>query len=106
MATLAQKYIRRADRLSSIDFSTLPKDALPQFVSMVQEAVIKNANSSEGMRPGEFREIFETDANTNSKIRKFIGPRPFTDQFLRPCRRVQSFLTDKGPWTPGGQFLR
>jgi hypothetical protein len=91
MATLAQRYIRRSDDISRIDFATLPKDALPQFVALVQAAVVKNANSSEGMRPGELRAVFDVDPNTNMKTRRWVGPRPFTDDFMLPPKRVVSF---------------
>jgi hypothetical protein len=90
MSTLAQKYIRRADQLARVDFSTLPKDALPQFVELVQQAVVQHANSAEGMRPGELREVFDTDENTGQKIRRWVGPESFVKSMPNylPPRRV------------------
>jgi hypothetical protein len=96
MSTLAQKYVRRADDISRINFETLPKDALPQFVDLVQQAMVKNAHSSAGMKPGELREVFEVDANTNSKIRKFVGPESFVKNPIygyQPPRRVVKIST-------------
>jgi hypothetical protein len=91
MSTLAQRYVRRADDISRINFDTLPKDALPQFVELVQQAVIRNANSAEGMRPGELRPVYEIDQHSGSKIRKWVGPESFVKDpayGYQPPRRI------------------
>jgi hypothetical protein len=95
MSTLAQRYVRRADDISQIDFHTLPRDALPQFVELLQASVIRNANSAEGMRPGEFRAVIDVDPNTNLKTRRWVGPESFVKSMpnYQPPRRVVRICT-------------
>jgi hypothetical protein len=91
MSTIAQKYVRRADQISRVDFNTIPQEALRPFVNMVQEALVRDANSPLGMRPGEFRPVIDVDQNTGAKTKRWIGPRPFTDDAAYgnlPARRV------------------
>jgi hypothetical protein len=91
MSTLAQKYVRRADDISRVNFDTLPKDALPQFVELLQASMVKNAHSSAGMKPGELRPVYEVDQHSGSKVRKWIGPESFVKDPIygfQPCRRV------------------
>jgi hypothetical protein len=77
MSTVAQKYVRRSDALSRIDFNELPRDVVGKFAGLVQEALIRNANSPEGMRPGEFRPVIDVDQNTGAKVKRWIGPESF-----------------------------
>jgi hypothetical protein len=90
--------------MAAIDFSGLPDSAVPIFAEMMRERVEANIVRTDNMRPGELRLYIETDENTGSKIRCWVGPESFVKSMGRPCRQVHSFLTDRGQWTPRGGF--
>jgi hypothetical protein len=89
LSRVAKKYIPRDEDITRVRFDhTLPDNVVRRFSEMAREALLRSMTRTDNLRPGEFRQILETDENTGQQIRKFYGPRSFTDEFMGRVQRV------------------
>jgi hypothetical protein len=89
LSRVAKKYIPLDEEITRVRFDqTLPDNVVRRFSEMAREALLRSMVRTDNMRPGEFRQILETDENTGQKVRKFYGPRTFCDQFMGRVQQV------------------
>jgi hypothetical protein len=91
VARVGRKYIPANEEICSVAFDhTLPDSVVPKYSEMMRERVEANLRRVDNMDPNDptYRTVFVTDPNTGMKIREFFRPRPFTDDFKLPPRRV------------------
>ena len=91
VSRVGRKYIPAGEEICSVAFDhTLPDSVVPKYSEMMRAAVERNLRRVDNMDPADpnYRTVFVTDENTGMKIREFFRPRPFTDDFGTPCRRV------------------
>jgi hypothetical protein len=106
LSRIGRRYIPKGEQMASVNFAELPDSVVPKFSELMRQRVEANIHRIDNMKPGELKSYIQTDENTGSKIRCWVGPESFVKSMGRPCRLVASFLTDRGPWTPGRGFLR
>ena len=91
MARIGRKYVPSGEEICSVAFDrSLPDAVVPEFSERMRAAVERNMRRVDNMDPNDsnYRVVHVTDENTGMKIREFFRPRPFTDDFGTPCRRV------------------
>jgi hypothetical protein len=89
LSRVGRKYIPAGEPIAQVNFSELPDSAVPKYSELMREAVTRNMTRVDNMpHDGSYRTVLVTDDNTGRQIKTFYRPRPFTDDFVQPCRRV------------------
>jgi hypothetical protein len=91
LSVIGKRYLPKDEQITTVTFKTLPDEVVPKFSEMVREAVERNLTRTDNMQPGTYRTVMRVDEQTGLKIREFYGPRPFTDDFMAPVKKVISF---------------
>jgi hypothetical protein len=99
VSRVGRKYIPAGEEICSVAFDhTMPDAVVPKFSEMMRERVEANLRRVDNMDPNDpnCRTVLVTDPNTGMKIREFFRPRPFTDDFSTPCRKVVRITAPAG----------
>jgi hypothetical protein len=81
----AKKLLPGSNELRHVQVRQLPRDALRQFEDLIYPAAKGEAYNATSVAPGDMRKVVEVDSNGLKMIR-WVGQRPFTDDFLQPGR--------------------
>jgi hypothetical protein len=92
LCVTAKKQLPDGHKMRIKNLRTLPRDVFEAFEPQVYNACREAASRPDSVPLGEMREITRIDPKTGHKEIHFIGQRSFTDDFLRPGRRVVSFM--------------
>jgi hypothetical protein len=95
LSRIGRKYIPAGEQIARVHFDdSLPNHVVEQYSELMREAVERNIVRVDNLDPKDpnYREVLVTDPNSSQRIRTFYRARPFTDDFLQPCRRVKAFL--------------
>jgi hypothetical protein len=99
MARLGREYIPAGEEIAGVAFdSSMPDSVVPRFSEMMRERVEANLRRTDNLDKNDpnYRVVHVTDGNTGMRIKEFYRARPFTDDFVTPCRRVTRIAAPVG----------
>jgi hypothetical protein len=88
LRTLKRTFLPPAHDLYKVNYRGLKADALQVLEPQLLQAAVAEAFNPNNVPPGQFREVITRDERNGQEIHRFVGPRSFVFDMMRPGRRT------------------
>ena len=101
LRTFKRVFLSQNDELYKVNYRGLRADTLSVFEPQLLQACVANADNTNGMKPGEFRQITKRNPYGQVSEIRFVGPESFVKAMGRPGRLAKIRTPDTHPgWFP------